>query len=197
MLPRPRLVAAAALLAAAAACAAAAAEPAHAAAARAWLASAATTVDDAAPHVDDVACLLNVTSFALESVHLQTPRGARHARAMGDVVANLALASPATEVGVGVNDAGVVTSLRFATAAGDAKCGYWDPTAEVVVRGAPGTVLAGIRVNAARPATSVLAATSLSFDFARPGAGGREAADARPASKRHRSVRRRPAGGAQ
>jgi hypothetical protein len=200
-MPRPRGAAAVALLAVAAACAAATAvgEPPHVAAARDWLASSVATVDDASPYVDVVACFLNVTSSAIDAVHLQMPHAARRARPSGDVVANLALAAPATEVGVGVNDQGVVTSLRFVTAQGDAKCGYWDPAAEVVVRGAAGTALAGIRVvDMACPETPLLTATSLRLEFARQGAGGaRPAADARPApARQHRAARRRPASGA-
>jgi len=200
-MPCPRVVAAFALLAVVAACAAApaAAEPPHVAAARDWLASSSATVDDAPPYVDVVACFLNLTSSTLEAVHLQAPQAPRRVRPTGDVVSNLALAAPATEVGVGVNDAGVVTSLRFVTAQGDAKCGYWDPAAEVVVRGAAGTALAGIRVvDMACPETPLLTATSLRLEFARHGAGGaRPAADARPApARQHRAARRRPASGA-
>jgi hypothetical protein len=199
-MPRPRGALAVALLTVAAACAAATAagEPPHVAAARDWLASSVATVDDASPYVDVVACFLNVTSSTIDAVHLQTPRAARRARPTGDVVANLALAAPATEVGVGVNDQGVVTSLRFVTAQGDAKCGYWDPAAEVVVRGGAGTVLAGVRVDMGRPPTPLLTATSLRLEFARPGAGhARPAADARPApARQHWAARRRPASGA-
>lgn len=184
-------------VAAARAAAAAAGEPPHVAAARDWLASSVATVDDAPPYVDVVTCFLNVTSSSIDAVHLQMPRTARRARPSGDVVANLALAAPATEVGVGVNDQGVVTSLRFVTAQGNAKCGYWDPAAEVVIRGAAGTALSGIRVNMGRLPTPLLTATSLRLEFARPGAGGaRPAADARPApARQHRAARRRPASG--
>lgn len=193
---RLRAIALVALLVAAAMCATAtpaAVDPPHVAAARDWLMSSTATVDDALVYMDIVACFLNVSMSTLDDVHLQAPH---RARPTGDVVSNLALAAPATEVGVGVNDKGVVMSLRFVTAAVDAKCGFWDPGAEVIVRGEPGTALANIRIDMSQLPTPLLTVTSLRFEFARLEADGalpeRLTSEAAPGGTASAAYKRRP-----
>jgi len=116
------------------------------------------------PFVGVVSCLINSADLALESVHSSPATVARRA---GDVLSNLRIESPVTGVGVCVNDNGHVAGLRFVTARGSPRCGYWDPGTEVMVDLGSGASLAAVAMlrPSANASVDALTAGALQLRF--------------------------------
>ena len=138
-----------------------------------------------APFVGVVSCFLDSAGLTLESVHLAPATVARRA---GAVLANVRLESPATAVGVCINSDGHVVGLRFVTAHGSPRCGYWDPATEVVVDPGEGARLSAVAM--LRPGANAMgglvSADALQLHFTSSDAKSKRARTSPRASKHHR-----------